>query len=162
MTIQSVDKGKDNKITTQWGFGCQGDVTFIVWVWLPERRSETESGVESAVSGPVNRDKWPTILTSFYIDSHIIQIRHHYHPLLAESIGVSGSFLRGGQQLHPAKIQSLPAEICSCQGGHVFSIHTTNKSELYNVENPDRKEVKVMPQIILYELKIIFSWSLLY
>merc|ERR1712079_253625 len=25
-----------------------------------------------------------------------------------------------GQQLHPAKIQSLPAEISSCQWGHVF------------------------------------------
>jgi len=35
-------------------------------------------------------------------------------------IGVSGSFFRGGQQLHPAKIQSLPAEIYSCQWGHVF------------------------------------------
>merc|ERR1711952_122683 len=35
-------------------------------------------------------------------------------------IGVSGSFFRGGQQLHPAKIQSLPAKISSCQGGHVF------------------------------------------
>ena len=35
-------------------------------------------------------------------------------------IGVSGSFFRGGQQLHPAKIQSRPAEISSCQGGHVF------------------------------------------
>ena len=35
-------------------------------------------------------------------------------------IGVSGSFLRGGQQLHPAKIQSLPAKISSCQWGHVF------------------------------------------
>ena len=32
-------------------------------------------------------------------------------------IGVSGSFFRGGQQLHPAKIQSLLAEIYSCQGG---------------------------------------------
>ena len=31
-----------------------------------------------------------------------------------------GHFLGGGQQLHPAKIQSLPAEISSCQGGHVF------------------------------------------
>ena len=35
-------------------------------------------------------------------------------------IGVSGSFLRGGQQLHTAKIQSLPAKISSCQGGYVF------------------------------------------
>ena len=26
-----------------------------------------------------------------------------------------------------------------------------NKSKLQNVGNPDRKEVKVMPQIILYE-----------
>ena len=36
------------------------------------------------------------------------------------TIGVSGSFFRGGQQLHPAKIQSRPAEISSCQGGHLF------------------------------------------
>ena len=36
------------------------------------------------------------------------------------TIGVSGSFLRGGQQLHPAKIQSLPDKISFCQGGHVF------------------------------------------
>ena len=42
------------------------------------------------------------------------------------------------------------------------SIHTTNKSKLQNVRNPDRKEVKVMPQIILYEWKIIFSGSLLH
>ena len=40
--------------------------------------------------------------------------------LIINNIGVSGSFLRGGQQLHPAKIQSLPAEIYSCQWGHVF------------------------------------------
>ena len=31
--------------------------------------------------------------------------------------------------------------------------------QLQNVGNPDRKEVKVMPQIILYEWKIIFSGS---
>ena len=31
-----------------------------------------------------------------------------------------------------------------------------------NVADPDRKEVKVMPQIILYEWKIIFSGSLLH
>ena len=37
-----------------------------------------------------------------------------------------------------------------------------NKLELQNVGNPDRKEVKVMPQIILYEWKIIFSVSLLH
>merc|ERR1711884_517695 len=36
------------------------------------------------------------------------------------TIGVSESFLRGGQQLHPAKIRSHPAKISSCQGGHVF------------------------------------------
>ena len=37
------------------------------------------------------------------------------------SIGVFGSFFRGGQHLHPAKIQSLPAKISSCQGGiHLF------------------------------------------
>ena len=33
---------------------------------------------------------------------------------------------------------------------------------LHNIGNPDRKEVKVMPQIILYEWKIIFSGSLLH
>ena len=32
-------------------------------------------------------------------------------------IGVSGSFFKGGQQLHPAKIQSYPAKISSCQEG---------------------------------------------
>merc|ERR1712067_35020 len=36
------------------------------------------------------------------------------------TIGVSESLFRGGQHLHPAKIQSLPAKISSCQGGHVF------------------------------------------
>ena len=36
-------------------------------------------------------------------------------------IGVSGSFFRGGQQLHPAKIQSFPAKISSCQGGAMCS-----------------------------------------
>ena len=41
-------------------------------------------------------------------------------------------------------------------------LHTTNKSKLQNVGNPDRKEVKVMPQIILYEWKTIISGSLLY
>ena len=42
------------------------------------------------------------------------------------------------------------------------SIHTTDKSKLQNIGNPDRKEVKVMPQIILHEWKIIFSGSLLH
>ena len=37
-------------------------------------------------------------------------------------IGVSGSFFRGGQQLHPAKIQSLPAEISSCQNKNQSSV----------------------------------------
>ena len=40
------------------------------------------------------------------------------------------------------------------------SIHTTNKSELHNVGNPDRQELKEITQIILYEWKIIFSESL--
>ena len=31
-----------------------------------------------------------------------------------------GHFLGGGQQLHPAKIQSLPAKISSCHGDHEF------------------------------------------
>ena len=35
------------------------------------------------------------------------------------SIGVAGSFSEGGQPFRPAKIQSLPAKIFSCQGGHV-------------------------------------------
>ena len=48
---------------------------------------------------------------------------HHAATLLgrvirrAVNIGVSGSFFRGGQQLHPAKIQSLPTKISSCQVG---------------------------------------------
>ena len=33
------------------------------------------------------------------------------------SIGVAGSFSEGGQPFRPAKIQSLPAKIFSCQGG---------------------------------------------
>ena len=32
-------------------------------------------------------------------------------------IGVAGSFSEGGQPFRPAKIQSLPAKIFSCQGG---------------------------------------------
>ena len=47
-------------------------------------------------------------LHSLYEDCSILSV---------SIIGVSGSFFRGGQQLHPAKIQSLPAEISSCQGG---------------------------------------------
>ena len=42
-------------------------------------------------------------------------VKKHFRSLAAALIGVSGSFFRGGQQLHPAKIQSLPA-----RGGHVF------------------------------------------
>ena len=34
-----------------------------------------------------------------------------------EAIGVAGSFSGGGQPFCPAKIQSLPAKIFSCQGG---------------------------------------------
>ena len=45
----------------------------------------------------------------------------------------------------------------------MFVLQTTNKSKPQNVGgNYDRKEVKVMPQIILYEWKIIFSESLLH
>ena len=39
----------------------------------------------------------------------------HGNPGSGSAIGVSGSFLRGCQQLHLAKIQSLPA-----RGGHAF------------------------------------------
>ena len=39
------------------------------------------------------------------------------------------------------------------------SIHTTNISELHNIRNPDRQELKEITKIILYELKTIFSKS---
>ena len=47
--------------------------------------------------------------------------RHHNHGMthacVVCCIGVAGSFSEGGQQFRPAKIQSFPANIFSCQGG---------------------------------------------
>merc|ERR1739837_23531 len=57
-------------------------------------------------------EKVPTCAFSLHRERHHLS---KLSPLLF--IGVSGSFFRGGQQLHPAKIQSLPAEISPCQGG---------------------------------------------
>ena len=37
--------------------------------------------------------------------------------LVTSVIGVAGSFSGGGQPFRPAKIQSLPVKIFSCQGG---------------------------------------------
>ena len=53
------------------------------------------------------------------------QIFHLFVVLLASwflTIGVAGSFSEGGQPFHPAKIQSFPANIFSCQGGPSSSI----------------------------------------
>ena len=40
---------------------------------------------------------------------------------VAAIIGVAGSFSEGGQPFCPAKIQTLPAKIFSCQGGAKFA-----------------------------------------
>ena len=40
--------------------------------------------------------------------------------MISMIIGVAGSFSEGGQPFHPAKIQSFPANIFSCQGGAKF------------------------------------------
>ena len=47
-------------------------------------------------------------------------------------------------------------------GGLFNLIYTTNKSELHNVGNPDRKELIIMPQIIACEWGVRFSENLLH
>merc|ERR1712073_181797 len=50
------------------------------------------------------------------ISPHDMQQSH-----ACSAIGVAGSFSEGGQPFHPAKIQSFPATIFSCQeGGQVL------------------------------------------
>ena len=44
-------------------------------------------------------------------------VSHRQSSWFLQTSFVSVSFFRGGQQLHPAKIQSLPAKISSSQGG---------------------------------------------
>ena len=53
-----------------------------------------------------------------YLQQTAIYGDHNWGTLLtAIIIGVAGSFSEGGQPFRPAKIQSFPATIFSCQGG---------------------------------------------
>ena len=88
----------------------------LLWHNYPRLSLQLSPRQQSVVSMPAGIIQSVMTVLSSHTDTALNGTRGHW-PF---TIGVSGSFFRGGQQLHPAKIQSLPAKISSCQGGHVF------------------------------------------